>query len=218
MKWKAAYAEVQGDQAPGQGETLSEEEQERRDGADKDFKSLLEVKPELALSAGLGAGFEFKIGLSPQDKIYMTLKGHLVLGPGGGGGVAAELSVLQVVELVQFIRWSLEQSDFRFLEWVESEAFSLISLMLRVQAISGEDLVDIVAKPILDLRKYWDEARKVTKRPLMQRVNWRQMVRLPLTHLKPRRNCFTCFQRMCLGSLARMGMTTGNWHPPLSLL
>ena len=160
VKWKAAYAEVQGDQAPGQGETLSEEEQERRDGADKDFKSLLEVKPELALSAGLGAGFEFKIGLSPQDKIYMTLKGHLVLGPGGGGGVAAELSVLQVVELVQFIRWSLEQSDFRFLEWVESEAFSLISLMLRVQAISGEDLVDIVAKPILDLRKYWDEARE----------------------------------------------------------
>lgn len=154
VKWKAAYADVQ---PSGQDGPISEQEQQSRDKA---FKSLLEVKPEIALSAGLGGGFEFKIGLSPQNKIYMTLKGHLVLGPGGGGGVAAELNVLQVVELMQFIRWSLEQSDFRFLEWVESEAFSLISLMLRVQAISGEDLGDIVTRPILDLKKYWDEARE----------------------------------------------------------
>lgn len=160
VKWKAAYAEVQGNQAAGQGETVSDEEQEERDDADKDFKSLLEVKPELALSAGLGAGFEFKVGLSGDKRLYMTLKGHLVLGPGAGGGIAAELNSSQIVDLVRFIRWSLEQSEFRFLEWIDSEAFSLVSLMLRVQAISGSELIDLASWPIDRLEDYWRAARK----------------------------------------------------------
>lgn len=160
VKWKAAYAEVQGDQAAGQSETISGEEQERRDGVDKDFKSLLEVKPEIALSAGLGAGFEFKVGLSDQKRLYMTLKGSLVLGPGAGGGVAAELNGAQIVELVRFIRWSLEQSDFRFQEWIDSEAFSLVSLMLRVQAISGDELIDLASWPLDRLEDYWRAARE----------------------------------------------------------
>lgn len=160
VKWKAAYAEVQGDQAAGEGETIAEEEQEKRDGVDKDFKSLLEVKPEIALSAGLGAGFEFKVGLSDDKRLYMTLKGHLVLGPGAGGGVAAELNGAQIVELVRFIRWSLEQSDFRFQEWIDSEAFSLVSLMLRVQAISGDELIDLASWPLDRLEDYWRAARE----------------------------------------------------------
>ncbi|MDX1559563.1 MAG: hypothetical protein R3193_11675 [Marinobacter sp.] len=160
VKWKAAYAEVQGDQAAGQSETISGEERERRDGVDKDFKSLLEVKPEIALSAGLGAGFEFKVGLSEEKRLYMTLKGHLVLGPGAGGGVAAELNGAQVVDLVRFIRWSLEQSDFRFLEWIDSEAFSLVSLMLRVQAVSGDELIDLASWPFDRLQDYWRAAQE----------------------------------------------------------
>lgn len=167
VKWKAAYAEIQGDQAAGQGETISEEEQERRDGVDKDFKSLLEVKPEFALSAGLGAGFEFKVGLSKLSKIYVALKGHLVLGPGGGGGVSAELNVPQVEQLVEFVRWSLEQSDFRFLDWIDSEAFSLISLMLRVQAVSGDELVDLASWPLERLLDYW----RMTKENYLEAVN-----------------------------------------------
>lgn len=155
MKWKAAYAEVQDEQGEGQDGSISEHEQENRDEADKDFKSLLEVKPEIALSAGIGAGYEFKVGLSENRRLYMTLKGHLVLGPGAGGGVAAELNGLQIVELIQFVRWSLEQSDFRFLEWIEGQAFSFISLMLRVQAISGDDLVDLATWPLDRLQDYW---------------------------------------------------------------
>lgn len=158
VKWKAAYAEVQEELGEGQGEVTSDNEQENRDEADKAFQSLLEVKPEIALSAGIGAGFDFKIGLSDELRLYMTLKGHLVLGPGAGGGAAAELNGKQLVRLVRFVRWSLEQSDFRFLEWVDSKAFSVISLMLRVQAVSGEDLVDLVSLPVEALQKYWDDA------------------------------------------------------------
>lgn len=155
VKWKAAYAEVQDEQGEGPGGSISENEQENRDEADKAFKSLLEVKPEIALSAGLGAGFEFKVGLSDNRRLYMTLKGHLVLGPGAGGGVVAELNGPQIVELIQFVRWSLEQSDFRFLEWIDGQAFSLISLMLRVQAISGDDLVNLASWPLDRLQDYW---------------------------------------------------------------
>lgn len=167
VKWKAAYAAVQGEKASGQGKTISGEEQERRDGEDKDFESLLEVRPELALSAGIGAGFEFKVGLSKLNKIYMSLKGHLVLGPGGGGGVAAELSVAQIAQLVRFVRWSLEQSDFRFLEWIDSEVFSLISLMLRVQAISGDELVNLASWPLERLLRYW----RATKESYLEAIN-----------------------------------------------
>lgn len=160
VKWKAAYAEVQDQLGEGQGGVTSENEQENRDEADKAFQSLLEVKPEIALSAGIGAGFEFKVGLSENRRLYMTLKGHLVLGPGAGGGVAAELNGPQIVELIKFVRWSLEQSDFRFLEWIDGQAFSFMSLMMRVQAISGDDLVDLASWPLDRLQDYWRAAHE----------------------------------------------------------
>ncbi|MFL1455947.1 LysM peptidoglycan-binding domain-containing protein [Marinobacter sp. GN3S48] len=157
VKWKAAYAEVQGEQ--GDGEPVSDQDQENRNEADQAFKSLLEVKPEFALSAGIGAGFDYRVTWT-EGKLVLSLKGHLVLGPGAGGGVAAELNGSQIMELVQFIRWSLEQSDFRFLEWIDSEAFSLISLMLRVQAVSGDELADLVSWPLERLKDYWIAAQE----------------------------------------------------------
>lgn len=56
------------------------------------------------------------------------------------------------------MRWPLERTDFRFLEWMESEAFSLLTLILRVQAISRDDLVDLVSWPIDRLQDRWREA------------------------------------------------------------
>ncbi|KEF29666.1 hypothetical protein D777_00368 [Marinobacter nitratireducens] len=159
VKWKAAYGEVQEEQVAGQVGGVSDKEQERRNEADKAFKSLMEVKPELAFSAGIGAGFEFKV-MFLDGKLVLFLKGHVVLGPGAGGGVAAEINGPQIVELVHFLRWSLEQSDFRFLEWIDSEAFSLISLMLRVQAVSGDDLLDLVTWPRDRLQEYWIETQE----------------------------------------------------------
>ncbi|BEH13807.1 LysM peptidoglycan-binding domain-containing protein [Marinobacter shengliensis] len=155
VKWKAAYAAVQDRQSSGEDEQVSTQEQERRGKADEAFKSLLEVKPEISLSAGVGAGFDFKVGLSESNRLYLTLKGHLVLGPGGGGGVAAELNGPQVIELIKFVRWSLEQSDFRFLEWMDVRAFAMLSLIQRIQAVSGEDLIGVAAWPLDRLQDYW---------------------------------------------------------------
>ncbi len=106
VKWKAAYQEME---IP-----VTELSPSQRD-VDQSYRSLLEVKPEFAISTGIGAGFDFKVFLADRQ-LYMTVKGRLVLGPGGGGGIAAELNGEQIWELVKFVRWSLEVSDFRFLD------------------------------------------------------------------------------------------------------
>lgn len=119
-----------------------------------EFKSLLEVKAEAAVSAGIGAGFNFKVCLS-EGKLVLYVKGSLVLGPGGGGGVAAELNRSQIWELIKFIRWSLEQSDFRFLEWIEAEAFEHITFLLKVFAVSESDFENLIQLSVVRINEYW---------------------------------------------------------------
>lgn len=132
VKWKAAHQEVDG--ATSQGAR-----------ANSDYKLLAEIKPEIAVSSGIGFGFDYKIEIL-EGKLVAHFKGSLVLGPGGGGGIAAELNGEQVWELVKFVRWSLEQSDFRFLEWISEDAFNSLSRLLSVFAFSEEDFASLVAK------------------------------------------------------------------------
>jgi len=146
VKWKTAYQAVTGpisaaDWAP--------------EKADAKFKSLLEVKPEAAISFGIGLGVDFRVDLI-DGKLYLYLKGNLVLGAGGGGGVAAELNGSQIWELIKFIRWSLEKSDFRFLEWVESEAFEYVTFLLKVSAASNVDLELLTQELFIDVENLWE--------------------------------------------------------------
>jgi hypothetical protein len=85
----------------------------------------------------------------------MTLKGRLVIGPGGGGGIAAELNGEQIWELVRFVRWSLETSDFRFLDWVSGDAFENLSRLLSVFAFSEDSFESLVAKGADTLSEFW---------------------------------------------------------------
>lgn len=151
VKWKGAYQKVTESQ-PSKPRPGSVSDKQR--DADSEYRSLLEVKGELAVSAGIGIGFDFRIGLQ-ESKLVAYMKGHLVLGPGGGGGVAAELNGTQIWELVKFVRWSLEQSDFRFLDWIDSAAFEHLSYLVRVFAISDEAFVDVVGKSLLSLSETW---------------------------------------------------------------
>ena len=156
VKWKAAHQEVDGATS-----------QEAR--TNSDYKLLAEIKPEIAVSSGIGFGFDYKIELL-EGKLVAHFKGSLVLGPGGGGGIAAELNGGQVWELVKFVRWSLEQSDFRFLEWISEDAFNSLSRLLSVFAFSEEDFASLVAKGEDTLSEIWrslkqadGEVRKVAE-------------------------------------------------------
>lgn len=144
VKWKAEYQEVDGQRS------------ENGRSSDADYRSLLEVRPEFSISTGIGAGFDYRVFLS-GGKLHMTLKGRVVLGPGGGGGVAAELNAEQIWELVKFIRWSLEQSDFRFLEWIDRGAFEHLSFILRMFAVSRTSIFDTLERSVQELTDTWDE-------------------------------------------------------------
>ncbi len=151
VKWKGAYQKVPESQ-PSKPRPGSVSDKQR--DADTEYRSLLEVKGELAVSAGIGIGFDFRIGLQ-ESKLVAYMKGHLVLGPGGGGGVAAELNGTQIWELVKFVRWSLEQSDFRFLDWIDEGAYKQITLFLKAFIITESDFEEFLSQGTERIEKFW---------------------------------------------------------------
>ncbi len=119
-----------------------------------DFSPLVEVTPTGSLAFGIGAGFDFSVGYE-EGKFELQLSAELVCGPGGAGGIAVELSVEKVIELIQFVRQSLEQSDFRFLEWVSKKAFDRITLVIRVYLVSKDLLEECLNMSDDDLKRLW---------------------------------------------------------------
>lgn len=151
VKWKGAYQKVIATQSKA-SETNSVTAKQAE--ADAEFRSLLDVKPELAVSAGIGVGFDFKIELK-ESKLVAYINGHLVLGPGGGGGIAAELNSSQIWELVKFVRWSLERSDFRFLDWIDEGAFKQISLVLKTFILTESSFEELVSQGAERIENFW---------------------------------------------------------------
>ena len=81
-------------------------------------------------------------------------------GPGGRGGVAAGLNAEQIWELVKFVRWSLEQSDFRFLDWIDEGAFKHITLLIKTFAITKSDFNQIVSQGVERIEMFWADLTK----------------------------------------------------------
>ncbi len=166
VKWKAAYQEVNKVGASGKDqrhEVRSDEVNERQSDSDSAYKSLVEIKPELAVSTGIGFGFDYKIGMD-EGKLVAHLKGSLVLGPGGGGGIAGELNAGQIWELMKFIRWSLEQSDFRFLDWIEEGAFEYLTFLLKAFVFTKADFTDFVDQGMEKIESFWEGLNKADTR------------------------------------------------------
>ncbi|UZW73702.1 hypothetical protein [Alkalimarinus sediminis] len=87
----------------------------------------------------------------------------MVFGPGGAGGVAAELKVDQVIELIQFVRQALEESDFRFLEWITETAFDMISKIMELYLNLDKTLESIVSMTELEFATYWKKVSMAQK-------------------------------------------------------
>ncbi|AXS84777.1 MULTISPECIES: LysM domain-containing protein [Marinobacter] len=164
VKWKAAYQEVADHQGSGEGSSSrSTEITEDQKALGSEFRSLLDVKPEIAISAGIGAGFDYKVFLE-RDTLYMALNGRLVVGAGGGGGIAAELNGKQIWELGKFVRWSLERSDFRFLDWIDEGAFKQITLFLKAFVLTKSDFEEFVSQGAERIEKFWADLSTANSR------------------------------------------------------
>ncbi|MFD2229435.1 hypothetical protein [Alkalimarinus sediminis] len=120
------------------------------------FSELVKISPSVSVAFGVGFGLDFTVGYS-RGKFVVLLSGQLVFGPGGAGGVAAELKVDQVIELIQFVRQALEESDFRFLEWVTSEAFEIISKITRLHITLGRALSWVAELSEDEIAGEWDK-------------------------------------------------------------
>lgn len=159
VKWKAAYQDVGINSASAEKEKLTnaksaQASETKSDSDDSGYKSLVEIRPELAVSSGIGFGFDYKIEID-EGKLVAHLKGRLVLGPGGKGGLAGELNAAQVWELAKFIRWSLEKSDFRFLDWIDRGAFEQIELLLKAFVFTEADFADFFEQGMEKIERFW---------------------------------------------------------------
>ncbi len=120
------------------------------------FNELVKISPSVSVAFGVGFGLDFNVGYS-RGKFFVHLSGQLVCGPGGAGGVAAELKVDQVIELIQFVRQALEQSDFRFLEWVSETAFDMISKIMELYLNLDKSLEFVVNMSYQKITEKMDE-------------------------------------------------------------
>ncbi|HBC36916.1 MAG TPA: hypothetical protein DC045_21935, partial [Marinobacter adhaerens] len=77
---------------------------------------------------------------------------------------AAELNAEQIWELVKFVRWSLEQSDFRFLDWIDEGAFKHITLLIKTFAITKSDFNQIVSQGVERIEMFWADLTKDNSR------------------------------------------------------
>ncbi|UZE95425.1 hypothetical protein [Alkalimarinus alittae] len=129
------------------------------------FSELVKITPSASVAFGVGFGLDFTVGYS-RGKFIAHFSGQLVFGPGGAGGVAAELKVEQVIELIQFVRQALEESDFRFLEWVTETAFDMISKIMSLHIAVGETLsvlANLSEDQIIDKWKSLSSNQKLVK-------------------------------------------------------
>jgi hypothetical protein len=140
--WKAAYQQVTDKQHSASNKPSPKTITDDQKALGIEYRSILDVKPEIAVSAGIGAGFDYKVFLQ-DSKLYMSVKGNMVVGVGGGGSIAAELDGKQIWELVKFIRWSLEQSDFRFMDWVDEGVFEQITLLMKALVVTKADFNEL---------------------------------------------------------------------------
>lgn len=165
IKWKSAYQDVNDPSSFGQDQQRkirADKVIERQEETDADYRMLAEIKPELAVSSGFGFGFDYKIGLD-EGKIIARFKGSLVLGPGGRGGIAGELNAGQIWELVKFIRWSLEKSDFRFLDWIDRGAFEQIELLLKTFVFTKADFTEFFEQGVERIERFWQSLNSPDK-------------------------------------------------------
>lgn len=133
--------------------------QQPKDVGTTSFAILAKVGAGLALSAGIGAGADFFIGLE-SGSFRFTCSAKLVFGPGASGSFATEVGVDKIWELTKVVFYALEVADNRKLENVSESAFSYFyraayigfaspRIILKSAMIEGESFVN----------EWWDDKK-----------------------------------------------------------
>lgn len=108
---------------------------------EKEFKSLATLAADFAVSAGLGAGVNFKLFYWPQEKQFrFRAKAALCVGLGAKGALDFAINAGQVVEVLRWVHYQLSRAQFRLLRFIAEGAFRNLS-RLAVIALGNDSRI-----------------------------------------------------------------------------
>lgn len=95
---------------------------------DKDFKPLATLAVDFAVSAGLGAGVNFKLFYWAQkNEFRFRAKAALCVGLGAKGALDFAINAGQVIEVLRWVHYQLSRAQFRVLRFIAQAAFENLS-------------------------------------------------------------------------------------------
>ncbi|MCU4641226.1 ATPase [Acinetobacter courvalinii] len=97
---------------------------------EKEFKSLATLAVDFAVSAGLGAGVNFKLFYwLERNEFRFRAKAALCVGLGAKGALDFAINAGQVIEVLRWVHYQLTRARFTVLGFIAEEAFTNISQM-----------------------------------------------------------------------------------------
>lgn len=104
----------------------------------EDFVSLASLAPDFAVSAGIGAGVNFKL-FYWEGQFRIRAKAALCFGVGAKGAIDLSIDFKKIFEMVKWVYYQLMRAGFRTLSFIVQDAFERFS-NVAVLAL-GEDSV-----------------------------------------------------------------------------
>jgi len=128
-----AFAGVEAGIKPsGEFQWLSPEE--------KEFKPLAMLAVDFAVSAGLGAGVNFKLFYWAQRKqLRFRAKAALCVGLGAKGALDFVIDFKKVIEVLKWVHYQLTRAQFTVLGFIAEDAFSSLG-QLAVVALGSDSM------------------------------------------------------------------------------
>lgn len=134
--------------------------QEGQAGALGDWNSLAEVSVSGNASLGLGGSFDFGLRIE-NNKLVMTCKGSLVLGPGAGGGFGTEVNLKAIYNLIKLVCGVLGDLDYRYIACITGDAFDMLAFgLFKVWVNPQLALIDAFSEGRIELLQWWKERER----------------------------------------------------------
>lgn len=154
---------------------------------------LLEIRTEGNLAFGGGAALDFQIMLT-GTRLYFHLKGHLVFGPGAGGGFGTLVDLEKVADLVGVVYRNLSEVDFRHVFSLTPQAFEFFYQgVSQLLTKPGKTLNEVMTQGTVALLDWWEHTknRRAAAHHLAKRILGNEPLQLgsqtiPLSRLPPR--------------------------------
>lgn len=118
-----------------------------------EYVNIAHIQPGVAVSAGIGAEGNFKIGFETDAKkgSNFVIRGKLgaCFGLGGKGSFTAKVGVAQFGEFIKAVAYQLKDADWKKMSAVmEKNAFDAFTMILKIAVATGQDIETLYNKTL----------------------------------------------------------------------